>query len=83
MRKSVFRDELGCLKDFHVKLPINEPAKPRFCKARRVPYGLREGVENELDRLEADGILKKVEYSRWAAPVVAVPPKDENGTVRL
>ena len=75
--ESVFRDELGCLKDFKVKLPVDESAKPRFCKARRVPYALREGIEKELQ-----GILKKVEYSRWAAPVVAVP-KDEAGAVRL
>ena len=80
--ESVFRDELGCLKDFKVKLPVDESAKPRFCKAHCVPYALREGIEKELDRLELQDILKKVEYSRWAAPVVAVP-KDEAGAVRL
>ena len=33
----------------------------------------------ELDRLEAAGILKKVNHSDWAAPIVPVPKKD--GTV--
>ena len=38
-------------------------------------------VEEELDRLERIGVLKKVPMSKWATPVVAVPKKD--GTVRL
>ena len=47
-----------------------------FCKARSVPFVIKEGIELELDRLEATGILKKVNYSDWAAPIVAVPKKD-------
>jgi hypothetical protein len=80
--ESVFGYELGCLKGFKVRIPVDESVKPKFFRARRVPYALREGVEAELDRLERQAIVKKVEYSRWAAPVVPVP-KDGGGAVRL
>ena len=50
-------------------------------KARPLPYALRSAVSDELDRLEAEGFLKKVEHSKWATPIVAVPKS--NGRVRL
>ena len=37
---------------------------------------MKEAVGLEIDRLEAAGILEKVEYSEWAAPIVPVPNKD-------
>ena len=43
---------------------------------RSVPYAAKEAIENELDRLETSGILKKVSHSDWAAPIVVVPKKD-------
>ena len=42
---------------------------------------LREAVEREPDRLEKAGIIEKVKYSQWAAPVVPVPKGD--GQLRL
>ena len=48
-----------------------------YRKARPVPYALRQQVEAELDRLEHQGIIKKVEQSRWAAPIVIVPKADK------
>ena len=46
-----------------------------------IPYALRNAIEDELDRLEREGILEKVTHSEWATPVVAVPKPD--GKVRL
>ena len=42
--------------------------------------GLQEPVEAEYSRLEAEGIVEKVEFSEWATPVVHVPKSD--GTTR-
>ena len=38
-------------------------------------------MEEELWRLQTEGILTKVEWSEWATPIVPVPKKD--GSVRL
>ena len=46
---------------------------PKFCRARTVPYAFRKKVENELDRLEKENVIQKVEHSDWATPIVVVP----------
>ncbi len=42
---------------------------------------MRSSIEDEIDRLEREGILEKVTHSEWATPIVAVPKSD--GKVRL
>ena len=46
-----------------------------------VPYSLKGGIEQDLERLETLGVIEKVQYSDWAAPIVPVQKAD--GTVRL
>ena len=46
-----------------------------------MPYALRPAVEEELKRMENEGILKPVEVSDWATPIVCVPKTD--GSVRI
>ena len=55
-------------------------ARPKFCKARPVPYALQEAVVAEYNRLESEGIVERVEFSEWATPIVHVPKAD--GTTR-
>ena len=66
---------------FEAALQLKPGAKPKFCKACPVPFALKAAIEKELDRLESEGILEKVSYSEWAAPVVPVPKAE--GTIRL
>ena len=79
--KEVFSEQLGLLKGVEVKLALNPEAPPKFCKARPVPYAMRERVEMELRRLEKEGALVPIEFSNWAAPIVAV--LKSNGKVRI
>ena len=79
--KNVFVDELCQMKTFEATLQLKPGAKPKFCKARPVPFALKAAIERELDRLESEGILEKVSYSEWAAPVVPVPKPE--GNIRL
>ena len=79
--KDVFKEELGKLKDFKVKLELKDNVKPRFMKPRLVPYALRNRIEEELDRLVEEGIYVPVKYSQWAAPIVPVEKPD--GSLRL
>ena len=79
--REVFSESLGTITPFHVKLSVTPDAKPKFFKPRSVPYAIRKKVAGELDRLDQAGVLEKVSYSEWAAPIVAVPKRD--GGVRL
>ena len=66
----VFQDKLGKAK---AKLTIKEDSQARFLKARPMPYVLKSKAEKELQRLQNEGILTKVEWSEWATPIVPVP----------
>ena len=48
---------------------------------RRVPYRLKQVVGRELDRLEECGVLRRVDYTDWAAPIVPVHKND--GSLRI
>ena len=73
---NLFKDELGTVSSHKATLQVHTEAIPKFCKACPVPFAIKEAVGAELDRLESEGILKKVDHSAWAAPIVAVPKKD-------
>ena len=81
----VFTETLGCLRDFKVRIPVGAEAQPKFYKARPVPYAMRARVEAELDKLEEQGVWKRVQYSRWAAPIVPAlkNPRDPSGPIRI
>ena len=78
---SVFTAESGKVKGMKATLTLKENAQPKFCKVRPVPYALKERVEKELERLESEGIIQKVDHSDYAIPIVAVPKGDN--TVRI
>ena len=79
--ENVFKEGLGVMNTFEARLQVKEGARPRFCKARPVPFALKAAIDRELDRLENEGILEPVTYSEWAAPVVPVPKTE--GQIRL
>ena len=77
----VFKDELGHVHVTTAKFHIKPDAQPKFFKARSVPYTLKLKVEVELDRLEKAGVIRPVQFSDWAAPIVPVVKRD--GTIRI
>ena len=79
--KVVFQEGLGQISKFEATLQLKPTATPKFCKARSVPFALQAAVERELDRLEGEGILERVPYSQWVAPIVSVPKPE--GTIRI
>lgn len=76
---TVFAPGLGtCSKKISLTLT---DSKPVFVKARSLPLALREPVERELQRLEAEGTIYKVDYSDYGTPIVPVIKK--SGDIRI
>ena len=63
---------LGTLRGHEVKIVTDPEATPRSCKARSVPYALRDKVDAELSRLVEEGTLEPVQFADWAAPIMGV-----------
>ena len=79
--KAVFAEGLGTVKTNRAKLHLRSSATPKFCKARSIPFAIKDIIGAELNSLEAAGILEKVSHSDWATPIVTVPKKD--GSYRI
>ena len=75
------RDWLSVLQLNWAKLYVDETMQPRYCKPRPVPLALRAKVESELDRLQEEGVIRPVEFSEWAAPIV--PVLKASGDIRI
>jgi len=77
----LFGDDLGKIPKFKGQIKLRENTKPIFKKARSLPYAIKDKVENEIDKLERDGVISKVNFSQWGTPVV--PIMKPGGQVRL
>ena len=75
---AVFKDGYGLIKDFKITIHLRPDTTPVFRKARPVPFARRKMVAAELDRLEGNRIITKVERSDWAAPTVNVLKPDKS-----
>ena len=73
----MFEDTRGTVKGSRATIFMDPLAKPPYFKPRPVPYAFREKVSQELDRLEAEGTIQKMQFSDWAAPVVRVVKPDK------
>ena len=74
--KEVFQPGLGTLKGYKAKIVVDPNATPRYHKARSVPYAMKKKVEEELERLQKEGIVEPVQFADWAAPIVPVLKSD-------
>ena len=61
---SLFIDELGTIKGSTAKLHINPDARPRFFQPRSAPYALRTRVDQPLQKLQTEGIIELVDFSK-------------------
>ncbi|XP_075159734.1 uncharacterized protein K02A2.6 isoform X1 [Haematobia irritans] len=72
----VFSSTMGRITGYQARLPLTPGAVPKIFKPRKVPFSLMQQVEDELERLVQEGLLKPVSASDWATPIVVVPKKD-------
>jgi hypothetical protein len=69
----------GKLKDFLLRIPVDETITPIIHPIRWIPYHLRENLDRKLTELVDIGIIDG--SSSWISQVVVVPKK--NGDIRL
>lgn len=75
---------IGKLTNCEIKLHIDENIKPIAQKHRRIPFHLRNKVEQELDRLEKQDIIEKAEGATpWISPLVIVPKHNNPDKIRI
>lgn len=78
---NLFSESMGKISNHQARLYLKNDVKPKFLKARRVPFPLLEAVESEIQSQVDAGLLVKVNQSEWATPIVVVPKRD--GKVRI
>ncbi|XP_045541427.1 uncharacterized protein K02A2.6-like [Papilio machaon] len=76
-----FSDRLGKFNKYKIRLLLKEQSRPLFFKARPIAFALKEKVTKEIDRLVDLGVLKPVDHSEYASPIV--PVLKRNGSVRI
>ena len=69
--KDVFQEGLGTLNGYSAKIHVDTSARPKFFKARTIPYVYKLRVEDCL------GIIESVQFAEWAASIVAVLKSDK------
>ena len=78
---ALFAEGLGQIRGTMARLYLKEGGRPRFYRARQVPYALRDQVAKEIDRQVQLGILEPVKFCSWGTPVAPICKKD--GSIRL
>ncbi|XP_062704520.1 uncharacterized protein K02A2.6-like [Aedes albopictus] len=78
---TVFTGQLGLCSKMQVHLSLKKDARPVFKPKRPVSYNIKAVVEDELKRLQDNGIITPITYADWAAPIVVVRKPDR--TVRI
>ena len=73
----IFSEGLGKCTKTKVKLPVKENVMPVFKQKRNVSYAAMNLMNQELDRFEKIGVISKVQYSKWAAPMVYIKKTDK------
>ena len=77
----LFQEGLGTVSGVKAKIHVDDGARPIYCKARPVPYLLKDQIDLELNRLVKEGTLEPVDFSEWAAPIVPIVKEDK--TIRI
>uniref|UniRef100_A0A914WQW0 RNA-directed DNA polymerase n=1 Tax=Plectus sambesii TaxID=2011161 RepID=A0A914WQW0_9BILA len=78
---SIFKEGLGHCTKIKAHLELKPDVRPKFIKARTLPFAVHDAVDAELDHLVTLQVLTPVSYSEWAAPVVIASKPD--GKIRL
>uniref|UniRef100_A0A7I5E927 RNA-directed DNA polymerase n=1 Tax=Haemonchus contortus TaxID=6289 RepID=A0A7I5E927_HAECO len=78
----LFQDDSGKCSTARAEFKFkNDVVVPKFFRAWPIPVALRPKVEAKLEEMVLKGIIRRVEHSKWATPLVVVPKPD--GKMRI
>ncbi|CAF0866872.1 unnamed protein product [Brachionus calyciflorus] len=81
---NLFSGKVGKFKDIKVKLHINQNVVPVRQPHRRIPFHLRDRVEDEIQRmLDMDIIEPASGPTPWVSPIVVVPKPGQPDKIRI
>lgn len=64
-----------------ITLETTADLKPKFLKAREIPFAYKKEVEKIMQEMVENGVWEKVEYGEFGTPLVTVPKA--NGGLRI
>jgi hypothetical protein len=74
---NVFSDKIGKLKDFKVKLDIDETVEPTRVRHPRIPFGLRKQMEEIVMKGIDNGTFERATGpTKWLLGAMLVPKRD-------
>lgn len=79
--KELFSGGLGRFTGGMATLRVREGAVPVYCRARPLPYAVKDQVDAQLDDMLREGIIEPVNTSEWATPLV--PVRKADGGLRI
>ncbi|UYV83276.1 K02A2.6-like [Cordylochernes scorpioides] len=71
----------GVVKSHQAHLVLEKETYLKLFKSRNVPFVMRQAIEEELNELEVNRVITKIERSDWATPIVPIMKK--NGKLRI
>lgn len=73
--------EFGCAKDFVHRVKLDETVTHVRQKLHRLPLSVHSAVSEELNRLQAAGVIEHIDASAWVSPIVVTQKK--SGKIRM
>ena len=72
----VFQPKIGLLKETKATIYVPHNTKPRYFRPCSILYFLYEKVDQELQRLQKEGIIEPIQFLDLAAPIVPILKAD-------
>ncbi|XP_043287520.1 uncharacterized protein K02A2.6-like [Venturia canescens] len=77
----LFDGKLGKYKYEKIKIKLQQDVAPKFFKPRPVPLAMKKQLEEELKRLENEGVISLKSVNAWGTPLVPILKPD--GKIRV
>ncbi|XP_026537681.1 uncharacterized protein K02A2.6-like, partial [Notechis scutatus] len=79
--QEVFTEQLGKYKGSPISFNLCPDIAPIRLKPRRVLFALKPKIDEQLDKLIAQGVLEPIDHARWETPIVT--PIKPDGSLRI